>query len=124
MTRDDGTASGARGYDRLTGRSVVIDGITLQETEVDYIESDVMGNVIRRSRGNEYIHPDWRMFFAGPGETDLGDGQWLPIDGSPVDFIFPGEEGFMETQPKYDCDVLSAGAEPAQTAILPASLKE
>lgn len=109
MTRSDGTASGARGYDRLTGRTVVIDGITLSETEVDYIESDVKGNVIRRSRGNEYIHPEWRLFFAGPGETDLGDGQWLPIDGSPVEFIFPGEPGFMDTQPKYDCDVLSAG---------------
>jgi hypothetical protein len=124
MTRDDGTASGARGYDRLTGKTVTIDGITLQETEVDFIETDVLGNTLRRARGNEYIHPDWRMFFAGPGETDLGDGQWRPIDGSPVEFIFPGEEGFLETQPKYDCDVLSAGAKPAQTPILPASLKE
>ena len=109
MTRDDGSASGARGYDRLTGKSVVIDGITLQETEVEFIESDVMGNTLRRARGTEYIHPDWRLFFAGPGETDLGDGQWLAIDGSPVEFIFPGEEGFLATQPKYDCDVLSAG---------------
>ncbi len=110
MTRDDGSASGAKGYDRLTGKTVVIDGISLQETEVDFIESDVMGNTLRRARGAEYIHPEWRLFFAGPGETDLGDGQWLPIDGSPVEFIFPGEEGFLETQPKYDCDVLSAEA--------------
>ena len=124
MSRDDGTASGAQGYDRLTGRTVVIDGITLSETEVDFIESDVMGNVIRRSRGNEYIHPDWRLFFAGPGETDLGDGQWLPIDGSPVEFIFPGEDGFLATQPKYDCDVLSAEATAARPQVLPASLKE
>ena len=109
MTRDDGSASGARGYDRLTGKSVVIDGITLQETEVEFIESDVMGNTLRRARGKEYIHSDWRLFFAGPGETDLGDGQWLAIDGSPVEFIFPGEDGFLATQPKYDCDVLSAG---------------
>ncbi len=110
MSRDDGSASGAKGYDRLTGKSVVIDGITLQETEVDFIESDVMGNVLRRSRGNEYLHAEWRLFFSGPGETDLGDGQWLPIDGSPVEFIFPGEEGFLDTQPKYDCDVLTAEA--------------
>lgn len=124
MSRDDGSASGARGYDRLTGRTVVIDGITLSETEVEFVESDVLGNVIRRSRGNEYIHPDWRLFFAGPGETDLGDGRWLPIDGSPVEFIFPGEDGFLMTQPKYDCDVLSAGLKPAAPSILPASLKE
>jgi hypothetical protein len=108
MTRDDGTASGAKGYDRLTGKTVVIDGISLQETEVDFVEADVMGNTLRRSRGNEYLHADWRLFFSGPGETDLGDGQWLPIDGSPVEFIFPGEEGFLGIQPKYDCDVLSA----------------
>jgi hypothetical protein len=124
MTRDDGTASGAKGYDRLTGTSVVIDGITLQETEIDFIETDVMGNTLRRARGNEYVHPEWRLFFAGPGETDLGDGQWRAIDGSPVEFIFPGEDGFLDTQPKYDCDVLSAGAKPARTPILPASLKE
>jgi len=124
MTRDDGTANGARGYDRLTGRTVVIDGITLQETEVDFIETDVLGNTVRRARGNEYIHPEWRLFFAGPGETDLGDGQWLPINGSPVEFIFPGETGFLDTQPKYDCDLLSAGAKPVQTPILPASLEE
>ncbi|NJS38456.1 MAG: hypothetical protein HC783_04920 [Rhodobacteraceae bacterium] len=110
MSRDDGSASGAKGYDRLTGKTAVIDGITLQETEVDFIESDVMRNVLRRSRGNEYLHAEWRLFFSGPGETDLGDGQWLPIDGSPVEFIFPGEEGFLDTQPKYDCDVLTAEA--------------
>jgi hypothetical protein len=33
---------------------------------------------------------------------------WRPIDGSPVDFIFPGEEGFLATQPIYDCDALTA----------------
>lgn len=108
MSRDDGSASAARGYDRLTGRTVVIDGITLSETEIDFTETDIMGNVLRRARGTEYLHPDWRLFFAGPGETDLGDGRWLPIDGSPVEFIFPGEDGFLDTQPKYDCDVLSA----------------
>ncbi|MDM7931723.1 hypothetical protein [Tabrizicola sp.] len=129
MTRNDGSASQARGYDRLTGRTVVIDGITLSETEVEFIESDVMGNTLRRAQGNEYLHPEWRLFFAGPGETDLGDGRWIPIDGSPVEFIFPGEDGFLDTQPKYDCDVLSANARPIQTIlpapqILPASLKE
>lgn len=121
LSRADGTGSRAEGYDRLTGKSVTIDGITLQQTEVDFTEYDTSGTVLRRSKGNEYVHPDWRLFFAGPGETDLGDGQWLPIDGSPVDFIFPGEEGFLASQPIYDCDALTARA-PA--TILPASLKE
>lgn len=109
QTSDGGTGTRSVGYDRLTGKTVVIDGITLSQTEVDYIEYDRAGNVLRRSRGNEYLHPDWRLFFAGPGETDLGDGMWRPIDGSPVEFIFPGEEGFLSNQPKYDCEALTAG---------------
>jgi hypothetical protein len=108
LSKDDGTGSRAAGYDRLTGKSVVIDGITLQQTEVEFTEYDRDGTVLRKSRGNEYVNPDWRLFFAGPGETDLGDGQWRPIDGSPMEFIFPGEPGFLATQPIYDCDALTA----------------
>lgn len=108
LSKDDGSGSRASGYDRLTGKAMLIDGITLQQTEVDFTEYDLSGNVLRRSRGNEYVNPDWRLFFAGPGETDLGDGQWLPIDGSPVQFIFPGEDGFLSSQPIFDCDALTA----------------
>ena len=53
-----------------------------------------------------------RMFFAGPGDVDLGDGQWLPIDGSPMEFIFPGEAGFMATQPLFDCDAVMSMVSP------------
>lgn len=108
LSKEDGSGSRAEGYDRLTGQSVTIDGITLSQTEVDFSEYDLSGNLLRRSRGNEYVHPEWRLFFAGPGETDLGDGQWLPIDGSPVQFVFPGEDGFLATQPIFDCDALTA----------------
>lgn len=108
LSHDDGYRSAVRGFDRLTGRTVTIDGVVLEETEFDYTETDDFGSVVRRGRGHEYISREWRMFFAGPGETDLGDGQWLPIDGSPVDFIFPGEKGFASTQPIYDCDALTA----------------
>lgn len=115
LSKDDGTGSRAAGYDRLTGKTVVIDGISLQQTEVEFTEYDRDGTVLRKSRGNEYVNPDWRLFFAGPGETDLGDGQWLSIDGSPVEFIFPGEPGYLATQPIYDCDALTAGADLPQS---------
>ena len=108
LTKEDGSGSRASGYDRLTGKTVLIDGVSLKQTEVDFTEYDPSGTVLRRSRGNEYVNPDWRLFFAGPGETDLGDGQWLPIDGSPVQFVFPGEDGFLSSQPLYDCDALTA----------------
>ncbi|MGL4236625.1 hypothetical protein [Tabrizicola sp.] len=123
LSKEDGTGSRASGYDRLTGQTVVIDGITLSQTEVDFTEYDREGNVIRRSRGNEYLNPEWRLFFAGPGETDLGDGQWLPIDGSPVQFIFPGEEGFLAAQPIYDCDALTAGVEEPWATVQPVALR-
>ena len=84
----------------------MIDGITLQETEFQYTETDLDGNVLRQSRGNEYINPDWRLFFSGPSEWNGGDGNFLPLDGSPVEFIFPGEPGFASTQPLFDCDAV------------------
>lgn len=122
LTRDNGENSTVRGFDRLTGRTVVIDGITLQETAFEFEERDAEGNLMRRSRGNEYIHPEWRNFFAGPSEWDGGDG-YVPIDGSPVQFVFPGEQGFEATEPLFDCDaVLSsapAGGSPVENAAWP-----
>ena len=109
VSHDDGTGSRFSGFDRLTGQEVVIDGVTLLQTEIDFTEYDRDGTVVGRSRGNEFIHPDWRIFLGGVGERDLGDGKWLPLDASPVEFAFPGEEGFLETQPKFDCEVVTAG---------------
>lgn len=106
LSRDNGEQSRVRGSDRLTGTQVVIDGITLEQTEFNFTETDLSGNVLRRSRGREYIHPEWRLFFAGPSEWDGGDGTYLPYDGSPVQFIFPGEPGFASTQPIFDCDAI------------------
>ncbi len=109
LTKDDGRQSRVRGFDRLTGRSFTIDGVTLQETEFEFTETDPEGNLLRRSRGNEYIHPEWRNFFAGPSEWDGGDG-YVPIDGSPVTFDFPGDPGFASTQPIYECDAVLSRA--------------
>lgn len=118
LSDDTGERTRVRGQDRLTGRSVVIDGITLQETEFDYTETDPAGNILRQSRGNEYINPDWRLFFAGPSEIQGGDGNFLPFDGSPKQFIFPGEPGFAATQPIFDCDaVMSQLDDPLQAPI-------
>lgn len=115
LSRDDGTHSNVQGADRLTGRTATIDGVVLEETEFDFVETDDAGQVLHAARGNEYISRDWRLFFAGPGETDIGDGQWRPIDGSPMQFILPGEKGFASTQPVYDCDALTARAEGPET---------
>ena len=111
LSRDNGEQSRVRGFDRLTGRSIMIDGVTLLETQFEYNETDASGTFLRRSRGNEYVHPDWRLFFAGPSEWDGGDG-YVPLDGSPLQFIFPGEPGFFSTEPLYECDAVLSNYTP------------
>ena len=111
LSKDDGRQSRVRGFDKLTGRSFTIDGVTLLETQFEFTETDTEGNLLRRSRGNEFIHPEWRTFFAGPSEYDGGDG-YVPIDGSPVQFIFPGEAGFQATEPIFDCDAVTSSLPP------------
>lgn len=111
LTRDNGERSAVRGFDRLTGKSYVIDGVTLAETEFEFAENDEAGNLLRRSRGREYIHPEWRLFFAGPSEWDGGAG-YVPMDGSPLQFISPGEPGFAATQPLFECDAVLSSYSP------------
>ncbi|MFZ1468991.1 MAG: hypothetical protein WAT09_08415 [Paracoccaceae bacterium] len=112
LSRDDGLHTKVNGFDRLTGKAVTIDGMALEQTEFDYTETDDAGNVLNRGRGNEFISREFRTFFAGPGETDLGDGMWRPIDGSPVQFILPGEPGFAAKQPIFDCDAILSQVAP------------
>ncbi len=103
LSKDTGEETDVRGFDRLTGKTFVIDGITLSQTEFSFEETDTGGSVLRQSRGNEYVHPEWRLFFSGPSEWWDGT-EWLAIDGSPVAFVFPGEPGFAATEPLFDCD--------------------
>lgn len=111
LSRDNGEHGNVTGYDRLTGRQITIDGVTLDETEFEYSEADDSGSLLRAGRGHEYINREMRLFFAGPGQKLWEDNSWLPIDGSPMDFVFPGEKGFASSQPLFDCDALTAGAD-------------
>jgi hypothetical protein len=121
LTEDTGTATRVTGFDRLTGRSVTVDGVTLQETEFEFTEAAPDGSILRRSNGTEYIDPQLRLFFAGPSQWDLGDGP-IPVDSSPRQFILPGEPGFFSTLPIFDCDaVLSLS--PLDGRLLPASFR-
>lgn len=122
QTEDGGPQTKITGFDRLTGRTVTIDGVVLAETEFEFSETDAEGTLLRQSRGREYISPEWRMFFAGPSEWNGGDGEFLPFDGSPVQFINPGEPGFAATEPLFDCDPLMTDAG-RDGAVLPVGLK-
>jgi hypothetical protein len=111
LAQDDGPQSQVRGFDRLTGRSVTIDGVALEETEFEYRETAPDGTVLNAAKGHEYINRDWRLFLAGTSEWEGPDGT-LPIDGTPKQFIFPGEPGFFTTEPIFDCDVTMSQAMP------------
>lgn len=105
LSTNDAAPTEVTGHDALTGRKVVIDGESLQETEFEYAETGADGAPLRRSYGNEYISAKWRLFFAGPSQWDGGQG-FLPIDGSPMKFSEAGEPGFASTQPIFDCDAV------------------
>ena len=131
LSKSNGEHTHVTGFDRLTGQSFVIDGVELQETEFQFTETDMDGNLLRQQRGHEYIHPGWRKFFSGPSEIYTGDDNWLPMDSSPKLFIQPGEPGFGATQPLFDCDpvlsslpqspVPSALSSPVPSAVSPAA---
>ena len=62
LSKDDGTGSNVKGFDRLTGETVVIDGITLRRTEFQMIETDLGGTVLRQAKGSEFISEQFRNF--------------------------------------------------------------
>ena len=114
LQHEPGAQSHVKGFDTLTGQTVTIDGVELKQTQYEYTERDGSGQILRQARGFEYIHPEWRLFFAGPSESRNADGDFLPYDGSPVAFIFPGEAGFASTEPLFDCDPLMMRFTPSQ----------
>ena len=105
LTKDNGEHTKVRGFDKLTGKTVVIDGVTLSQTEFEYSETDDAGTVLRQARGKEFISPEWRNFYSGTSEWYDGT-NWLPLEGSPRQFVLPGEKGFAATQPIFDCDAV------------------
>lgn len=98
------------GQDTLTGRRVTIDGVTLEETEYQITAFDPDGTEVWRSAGNEFISRDWRMFLSGTGTVVVGD-EAFDNDDTPVEFIFPGEAGFLSSQPKHGCGIVVSRAE-------------
>ena len=93
------------GRDILTGNTVEIDGVTLDETAYHITAMTPDGTVIWSSRGNEFISRDWRMFLSGTGTTKTSS-DTFDKDDRPVEFIHPGEPGFLSTKPKHGCGVM------------------
>ena len=104
LTKDNGEKTHVTGFDQLTGKTAMIDGVTLRQTEYEYTQTDAKGTVLRHSKGREYISEEFRSFFSGTSEWQGEDGTWVTIEGAPISFIKPGEPGFDSTAPLFECD--------------------
>lgn len=98
------------GQDSLTGRQVTIDGVTLEETAYEITAFDASGAEIWSSRGNEFVSRDWRMFLSGTSTVTTAGGT-TSRDNTPVEFIFPGEPGFLSASPKHGCGIAISSAD-------------
>ncbi len=107
------------GADMLTGETVTIDGLELDvvRTQLEILTED--GATEYQSRGIQYLSREMGLFFLGPEDVYNDGGEATPYDNSPVDFIHPGEPGFAETLPLYQCDQQKAGFTPAPAAPTP-----
>ena len=113
------------GADVLTGTTVTIDGVELEElaTELRYFTES--GEVDYQSKGTQFVSRDMRLFFTGTDEVVAQDGGLIEYDQRPVDFIHPGEPGFGNTTPLYGCEEIKTRSprpqlnSPAQAPVQP-----
>jgi hypothetical protein len=98
------------GQDTLTGREITIDSVTLAETTYDITAFDEDGNEMWSAKGNEFISRDWRMFLSGTGVITTPNGSFDRAN-RPVEFIFPGEPGFLSSRPKHGCGIAISSAD-------------
>ncbi len=97
------------GFDRIAERNVVIDGEPLHRTEYSIRITDQNGNLTYASEGSEYVSEIHRRFFSGYGNV-TGPGEPYSYKAVPIEFIYPGEPGYLDNTPKYGCDVVTARA--------------
>lgn len=98
-----------RGFDLLTGETVVIDDEELLATEFGYEVVMPDGEVSYRGAGAQFVSETHRLFFLGLSWDQEEPDQ--VFDASPVEFIYPGEPGFFSATPFYDCGAVPTKAE-------------
>ncbi len=93
------------GYDLLTGKKSQISGQPLEETEFDLKTYDESGELLIHRAGNQSISRAQGRFYGGVEHSEDWTGRVLESNDSPMRFSFPGQSGFAETTPAYDCDL-------------------
>lgn len=93
------------GYDRITEYDVSIDGEPLHRTEfsVRFVNPG-SATAQLEVEGSEYVSATHRRFFGGL-RTRTSDGPSEVVDSTPVQFIYPGEDGFFAKTPLYGCSL-------------------
>lgn len=94
------------GQDILTGETVEIDGQPLEVTRFQLKTYDANGELLIERSGQQFISRSMGRFYGGVEVQSDWTGQRQETNDSPVTFAFPGEPGFGETEPQYDCDQL------------------
>lgn len=108
MRSGRGDLSQIQGYDSLTGETVTIDGETLRRTEFQ-MSVRVDGEVVWSTKGREFVYDRLSVFLGGQSTVTHDDDSY-DRDSTPERFDFPGEPGFMSTQPVYGCSLNLARA--------------
>lgn len=94
------------GQDILTGETVEIDGQPLEVTRFQLKTYDANGELLIERSGQQFISRRMGRFFGGVETQSDWTGRRQDTNDSPVTFAFPGEAGFGDTEPKFDCDQL------------------
>ncbi|WP_347311827.1 hypothetical protein [Defluviimonas sp. SAOS-178_SWC] len=100
------------GFDQLTGEKTVIDGVVLERTKFDLTAWTAEGEMIWRRVGRQFIHRDWRLFWADTEDFENGFGDRDTVVDTPVAFAQPGDKGFLSSEPLYDCDMMMTDTPP------------
>ena len=106
------------GYDRLTGETVTIDGVTLDRTEYGITAYAADGSEVWRSTGSEFVSRDWRMYLSGQSSVVVGE-EVEEVDDTPKEFILPDERGFLSINPKYGCNEVMSGLDRPAMSLNP-----
>ncbi len=117
VIRPDGAEERHRykGFDALTGESVIVDGEELLVVEFELEARDEGGALLERGSGRQYLSRRWGSFFSG-AESWAGPSTGVEEgDHAPMEFITGGEPGFLAPRPKY-CGTESADYTPPEKA--------
>lgn len=98
-----------QGHDELTGETVVIDGQSLEVTRFELTTRSESGEVLIRRSGQQFVSRQQGRFYGGVERSEDWTGQARTTNDSPVLFAGPGQPGFGETTPQFDCEMQMVG---------------